>query len=408
MNTWKKDKPCPECHKNRRYKDSSDITFRSLFGNVVVRSPRWFHCTCAKGSAKTFTPLAELLPEHSAPELIFLETKWGSQVSYAMASALIKDVLPVVASTNAATVRNHTLQVARRVEHEMGEEQYMFATGCALEWARLPHPDGPITVGIDGTYIRDWTDKKKQFEVIVGKSVPYAGKPKCFGFVQAFDEKPKRRLFDILSEQGMQMNQQVIFLSDGAEDIRHVQLYLNPHAEHILDGFHITMRLTVLNNCAAGIKEMNQEVGDEALKYVESAKWYLWHGNVHRALHNVEWLYDCLSPDLCNDDCDDVWSDKEKPNLEKVQGYVDEFKTYIENNADFIVNYGERYRAGERISTAFTESAVNYVVNKRFSKKQQMQWSQAGAHLLLQTRTRVLNNDLEKDFKRWYSGSQAA
>ena len=37
-------------------------------------------------------------------------------------------------------------------------------------------------------------------------------------------------------------------------------------------------------------------------------------------------------------------------------------------------------------------------------KKQQMRWSPRGAHLLLQIRTRVLNNDLAGDFARWYPG----
>ena len=69
----------------------------------------------------------------------------------------------------------------------------------------------------------------------------------------------------------------------------------------------------------------------------------------------------------------------------------------------FIPNYGERYRHGERISTGFVESTVNQVVSRRMVKKQQMRWSQRGAHLLLQIRTRVLNGDsvmLPFDFKR--------
>ena len=37
-------------------------------------------------------------------------------------------------------------------------------------------------------------------------------------------------------------------------------------------------------------------------------------------------------------------------------------------------------------------------------KKQQMRWSPRGAHLLLQVRTRVLNNDLAGDFACWYPG----
>jgi hypothetical protein len=35
-------------------------------------------------------------------------------------------------------------------------------------------------------------------------------------------------------------------------------------------------------------------------------------------------------------------------------------------------------------------------------KKQQMGGSPRGAHLLLQVRTRVLNDDLAGDFHRWY------
>ena len=43
---------------------------------------------------------------------------------------------------------------------------------------------------------------------------------------------------------------------------------------------------------------------------------------------------------------------------------------------------------GETISTTFVESSVNYVVSKRFVKKQQMRWTRQGARLLLQTRDR--------------------
>ena len=45
-----------------------------------------------------------------------------------------------------------------------------------------------------------------------------------------------------------------------------------------------------------------------------------------------------------------------------------------------------------------------YVVSKRMVKKQQMRWSQRGAHLLLQIRTRVLNGEWEATFRQWYPG----
>jgi hypothetical protein len=52
------------------------------------------------------------------------------------------------------------------------------------------------------------------------------------------------------------------------------------------------------------------------------------------------------------------------------------------------------------------ESTVNQVVSKRFCKKPQMQWSKRGAHLLLQTRVKILNGELGSVFKRWHPDLQ--
>jgi len=60
--------------------------------------------------------------------------------------------------------------------------------------------------------------------------MPSDGASKCFGFVQTFDRKPKRRLFEVLKAQGMQTNQQVTFLTDGGDDVRELPLYLNPQS----------------------------------------------------------------------------------------------------------------------------------------------------------------------------------
>jgi hypothetical protein len=48
-----------------------------------------------------------------------------------------------------------------------------------------------------------------------------------------------------------------------------------------------------------------------------------------------------------------------------------EFNGSIPANKSYIVNYGDRYRNGETISTAFVESTANEVISKRFVKKQQ-------------------------------------
>jgi hypothetical protein len=77
---------------------------------------------------------------------------------------------------------------------------------------------------------------------------------------------------------------------------------------------------------------------------------------------------------------------------------LSELLTYIGNNREFIPNFGERHRHGGRISTAFVESTINQVVSRRFVKKQQMHWTLKGAHLLLQVRTKVLNQNWRRRF----------
>ena len=94
--------------------------------------------------------------------------------------------------------------------------------------------------------------------------------------------------------------------------------------------------------------------------------------------------------------------DTAKAKLGRLHRAAEEFATYLRNNAGLIINYGERHRAGEGISTGFVEGAVNHIVAKRFSKRQSMRWTHHGAHLALQARTRVLNDELEDAFrKRW-------
>jgi hypothetical protein len=65
---------------------------------------------------------------------------------------------------------------------------------------------------------------------------------------------------------------------------------------------------------------------------------------------------------------------------------------------------GEFWRNEETIATGLVESVVNQIVSKRFAKLQQMQRTKKGAHLLLQTRSQVLDGRLEGTFQKWYPG----
>jgi hypothetical protein len=66
---------------------------------------------------------------------------------------------------------------------------------------------------------------------------------------------------------------------------------------------------------------------------------------------------------------------------------------YIRSHTRFLVNYGARHRKGLPISSSIAESAVNQV-SLRMAKKQQMRWSDKGAHVLALVRVEDLNGDL--------------
>ena len=407
---------CPDCGARRTKKGQHTLVYRTLFGKLNLISPRLYDCACHQPhqARHSSSPLATWLEAHSSPELLYLETKFASLMSYGLSIRLLSEVLPIADEVNATSMRRHQQQIAERIESELGEEQFQFIKGCPDEWGRQPRPEPPLTVGLDGGYVHASDQKSRTegwFEVITGKSVKADGDAKVFAFVNKYDAKPKRRLYEVLKSQGLQMNQQVVFLSDGGDTVRSLQRYLSPESEHLLDWFHITMRLTVMKQMTKGmIRELaaqknqkkpqkeadeseNTDVPAQLLKQLESIKWHLWHGNVTEALALI---YD-VNVDL------EIW--EENPtNKKKLLKLVCEFENYIRANGAFIPNYGERYRHNETISTAFVESTVNYVISKRFVKKQQMRWTQRGAHLLLQTRVQVLNDDLRKTFGRWFQG----
>ncbi|MGH3722045.1 MAG: ISKra4 family transposase [Pseudonocardiaceae bacterium] len=262
------------------------------------------------------------------------------------------------------TVRRQVQATAQRLEDELGGERFSFIDTCQADREELPRPELPLVVGLDGGYVHSSAQTSRRdgwFEVIAGKSMPANGPAKCFGYVQTYDTKPKRRLFEVLKAQGMQANQQVTFLTDGGEDIRDLPCYLNPQAEHLLDWFHITMRITVMTNMAKSLRSPPPDpdlpssppvdLAADLGKQLKRLKWFLWHGNVFRAQQ------------ITGDSLVDL--DVEEPSVSqaKLLKAVREFDGYLRANAERIPNYGERRRCGETISTAFVESTVNQVVS---------------------------------------------
>ena len=384
---------CQGCQRRLRCKGAHAIRYRTVFGDITARSPRYYRCRCKGLRPKTFSPLADLLPEHTAPELLWLETRWASLVSFGVSARLLKDVLPIGESLSAETVRNHLHKAARRMEDELADEQVFFIETCPRDRVSMPLPEGRITVGIDGGYVRSQEKKQPHFEVMVAKSMPADRPNRYLGLVHTHDTRPKRRLHEVLKEQGLQENQPVTFLTDGGDTVQNMAQYMAPASEHLLDWFHITMRITVMRQYVKGLSHHNPEEGRAVDRLLRQIKGFLWNGNLrdgHRVIKVLVMDLECIETDY--------------PSIKALRKAAGEFEVYIRNNAWMIPNYAERRRYGERVSTGFVESAINTVVGKRFGKRQQMRWSKPGAHLLLQTRTRALDGTLRDKFEQWYPG----
>jgi hypothetical protein len=79
--------------------------FRTPFGKLSLDSPQLYRCPCEPPGPKTVSPLAELLPERTSPELVYLETKFAALVSYGLTVKLLQEVLPIAEDLNTAAIQ---------------------------------------------------------------------------------------------------------------------------------------------------------------------------------------------------------------------------------------------------------------------------------------------------------------
>ena len=148
----------------------------------------------------------------------------------------------------------------------------------------------------------------------------------------------------------------------------------------ILDWFHIAMKFKAAKNSVFGNATIESAERVAVETEIDHTKWLVWHGKSRKAVARIKALDALLLAREGYEDSTLWW------NLRRLYFYID-------NNAGTLVNYGARYRKGLPISSSIAESAVNLVVSHRMAKKQQMRWTDEGAHCLAQVRVAVLNDE---------------
>ena len=390
---FKASRQCPVCGGRLKRKGRHTIVYRTVFGKLRLESPRLYPCQSCTSHRHSFSPLAERLPHRSSPELQYLQTKFAALMSYGLTVNLLSEVLPLDETLSVTSIRRCANRISDRLEQGgIKPDTEPMSTNAVNDY--IPQPSSVKAIGIDGGYIRLAGRKSRQdgwFEVMVGKSQRRDSHGCCFAYVHRLEPDPTKRMRDFLDHEGVRPDQPVLFLSDGGDTVRQAQAGYGRFGESILDWFHISMRIQNLLQLAKGLEQTEDTPQREAiLTDIERVKWYLWNGCSYRALRRLE----SLAWDI------EAFNDSET--TKKLANKLKESITYFSRNRNYIVNYGDRFRHGDPIATGFVESAVNQVVSKRFSKKQQMSWSDRNAHRLLQVRVAVLNSELRSHFERWY------
>jgi hypothetical protein len=257
-------------------------------------------------------------------------------------------------------------------------------------------PCKQLVVGFDGGYVRNRHQRpERNFEVVAGKALDGDGHATRFAFVRNGGSEAVNAVGLALRRCGVNESTSVTVLTDGDAGLRASPQQIAPHADHILDWFHIAMKFTNLQQLAKGINSAaDGGKRSHALAEIDRAKWRLWNGLTERGIIGLVYLGQWAQAE-CFDHI---------PSLNKLARTLSDTIRYLELNADSMPDYGKRYRAGQRISTGFVESAVNEIVAKRMVKKQQMRWNRYTVQSFLDVRIHVLNGTLEDAFRQWHKG----
>ena len=190
----------------------------------------------------------------------------------------------------------------------------------------------------------------------------------------------RSRTLQALQREGYVGRGELTVISDGAEIMKRIPKALPKPTAHILDWFHIAMKIQPLQQLADHIVRANASRNGQAISIdddIRSVKWRLWHGQADRAISGLEKIITALV----------VQSRDVDASARRPRDLAQPLLTYIRSNRSAIVDYGARYRSGRRIASSLAESAVDSLVARRMVKKQQMQWSLRGAHRMLQVRS---------------------
>jgi hypothetical protein len=221
-----------------------------------------------------------------------------------------------------------------------------------------------------------------------------SGDPDTYRRVTGKELEPTLRFAERLHGLGATPATPVTILSDGADGPRSLgeAASVGP-THHVLDWFHLSMRIQHVAQAAKSWPDVSAEdrrAGSRLTETIERIRWRLWHGQVRRGRDLIGETMATLEAAA------EIASPASSAGL-KVARQLSELETYVCGQSDIIIDYATARRRKEPISTAVTESTVQWLLHRRMNAQQQMHWTPRGAHLMLKVRCAVMNGTLEHD-----------
>ena len=301
---------CAECGAARSIKTKHTIRYRTVFGKVAIESPQLCACKCHPDTGKkSLSPLALAIPLRVSPELEYLQVKWAAHLPYAVATALLKETLPVDQAISTAGLRNRVWAVGQELDDKAesairGERAYLPAdSACkivalAVDSAWLRHR--PSREEQDETKLAQYFPSKRppptgrHVNIIAGRAVKNNGCCKVYGYVNREVTSAATQLDHFLSEQGAASDQKITIISDGAGEFEKAVNGSQRPLTRILDWFHIAMKFRAIEQSALKFPDLLAPNGRTVQDEIASAKWLTWHGKGSEAVERIKRIHDML------------------------------------------------------------------------------------------------------------------
>src|SRR3954452_19197279 len=348
---------CPRCGVQRPLKERRPRQLRSLFGVVTVHAPRFAPCRCSVTHRQTLSPAGEIMPDRCTSDYERTLAEMGARMPYRRAGALLDNLFPLGMPPVVETIRQRTLRVGARLECQAAASSRSTPAVAASS----------LTLSIDAGHVRAVpTHQVRTFEIIVAQASNDNGKHMVFASMPDEAYHQAQQLRGVLHNLGATQTTPVTILSDGAAGPRAAgeAASLGP-THHVLDCFHLAMRVHHVAQAVKGWPDDTAENRAEGARLAEIVeahiRWRLWHGQVQRALGLIG---ETLGP------LEAMANDAASPaalQASKVAKMLRGLETYVSGQSEIIIDYAKARRCGEPISTATTESTVQWLLHRRMS-----------------------------------------